>query len=122
MKLQKLQIAFWAVATSLATLNVGIVAKADTVDARCDIYPLGEDQASDVVPCTFSQSQGYITIVLEDGTTYELTPSPTQANIYTDQEGRPAFSEEDGLGEEGLIFRTAEGAIYVYWDATIGSE
>jgi hypothetical protein len=117
----KLQAAFCSIITVLATLSIGITAKADTVDARCDVYPLREDKASDVVPCTFSQRQGYVTIVLENGMTYELTPSPTQAAIYTDQEGRPAF-REDGLGDEGLIFRTAEGAIFVYWDATIGSE
>lgn len=73
-----------------------------------------------MVPCTFSQRQGYVTIVLEDGTTYELTPSPTEAATYTDQDGQGA-TMEDGLGSEGLIYRLADESIFVYWDPTIGS-
>lgn len=116
----KLRPTFWAIATTLTTLSVGLAAQADTTEARCDIYPLGEDQASAVVPCTFSQRQGYVTIVLEDGTTYELTPSPTEAATYTDQDGQGA-TMEDGLGSEGLIYRLADESIFVYWDPTIGS-
>jgi hypothetical protein len=45
----------WAAITAIASATIPFAANADTVDARCDLYPSGEDQASTVVPCTFSQ-------------------------------------------------------------------
>jgi hypothetical protein len=51
---------------------------------------------------------------LQDGTTYELSPSATQAATYTDQNGRPA-TREDGLGDAGVIYRLADVSIFVYW-------
>lgn len=116
----KLQLAALAITTALTTLSVGFTAKADTTDARCDIYPRGEDRVSAVVPCTFSQRQGNVRIELQDGTTYELIASPTEAAAYTDQDGQPA-TRDDSLGDAGLIYILADESIYVYWDATIGS-
>jgi hypothetical protein len=111
-----------AVMASGVTLGLGLTAQADTTDARCDVYPRGEDSATSSGACTFSQRQGYVTITLEDGTTYELSPSPTQAATYTDQNGRPA-TREDGLGTAGTIYRLADVSIFVYWDETaISSE
>ena len=42
---------------------------ADWTQARCDIYPKGSDKIESMVPCTFGQRQGYITIDREDGIT-----------------------------------------------------
>ena len=107
---------------SLAALVALAPAKADTTTARCDVYPRGEDRATSSDTCTFSQRQGYVTITLKDGTTYELTPSPTEPAAYTDQNGRPATREDD-LGTAGAIYRLADVSIYVYWDAsTVSSE
>jgi hypothetical protein len=111
-----------AVFTTVAALGIGLAAQADTTDARCDVYPKGDDQATSSGACSFSQRQGYVTITLEDGTTYDLSPSPTQAATYTDQNGRPA-SREDALGTDGTIYRLADVSIFVYWDeSTISSE
>lgn len=107
-----------AIAATLLPLSLMAPAKADTTQARCDIYPLGEDRATAVVPCTFSQNQGYVTITLEDGTTYELTPAADRPAAYTDQDGNNVFREDD-LGEAGLIYRFATESIYVYWNATV---
>lgn len=107
---------------AIAILVALAPAKADTTTARCDVYPRGEDTATSSDTCTFSQRQGYVTIRLKDGTTYELTPSPSQANAFTDQNGRPGTIEDD-LGTAGLIYRLADVSIYVYWDAsTVSSE
>lgn len=103
-------------ATTLSSLALTATAKADTTQARCDIYPRGEDTATSYGPCTFSQSQGYVTITLEDGTTYELSPDPNRAATYTDQSGRTA-TREDALGMDGTIYRLADVSIYVYWNA-----
>lgn len=101
-------------AAAIAALGMTSAAQADTTAANCDIYPIGEDTATAYGPCTFSQRQGYVTITLEDGTTYELTPDPNLAATYTDQTGRPA-TREDGLGDAGLIYRLADVSIFVYW-------
>lgn len=118
----KKQLFSLASGAALATLVALVPAKADTTTARCDVYPRGEDRATSSDTCTFSQRQGHITITLKDGTTYDLTASPTQAATYTDQNGRPATREDD-LGTAGTIYRLADVSIYVYWDAsTVSSE
>jgi len=90
---------------------------ADTVDARCDVYPKGEDRATSTGPCQFSQRQGFVSIQWQDGKRYDLRPDAEVAGNYTDQHGKQAY-RQSGLGEEGLIFRTAHESVYVYWDAS----
>ena len=92
-------------------------AGADTTQARCDIYPKGEDRASAVLACDFSQRQGFVSIQRADGVRYELKPSDDVAGNYSDQDGRPAY-RQSGLGRDGLIFRLATESVYVYWDAS----
>ena len=55
----------WATA---AWLSPGF---ADWTDARCDIYPAGQDHTDIMIPCTFGQRQGYITLTRDDGTATE---------------------------------------------------
>ena len=95
-------------------LAVGIPARADTVDARCDIYPKGSDHASKVVACTFSQRQGYVSIDRADGVRHELSPRRGAGN-YLDQDGKRAVRSA-GLGRAGQIYRLAQETVYVYWD------
>ncbi|TGD74927.1 hypothetical protein E4634_06535 [Mangrovimicrobium sediminis] len=87
---------------------------ADSVEARCDIYPAGDDHASRMLACRFSQRQGYVTITREDGVVYDLVPDPQRAGRYTDQDGQPVVRDDD-LGDQGLIFRLAGESVYVYW-------
>jgi len=89
-------------------------ASADSADARCDIYPAGEDHTDVSIPCTFSQRQGYITIRRSDGVTHELAPTDGDAGRYTDQDNRPVY-RQSGLGDQGLIFRFPDASVYVYW-------
>jgi hypothetical protein len=104
-----------ASATALTASTFSLVAKADTVDARCDIYPLGSDQVTEVVPCTFSQRQGAVGIQLQDGTRYDLRPVGDQPGNFVDQNGNAAYRQA-GLGDRGLIFQTVDERIFVYWD------
>lgn len=101
---------------ALAALVLGAVpaARADTVDARCDVYPLGEDHARAALACRFSQRQGYVTIHRADGVVHELSPGDAPGR-YTDAAGRPAWRER-GLGRRGLILRLADERLFVYWD------
>lgn len=111
----KIQSFFVAVTTAVVSTGFPFAAKADTVDARCDIYPRGEDRASAVTACTFSQRQGNVGIQLQDGRRYDLTPVGSQPGNYVDQNGQPAY-RQSGLGDRGQIYRFATESIYVYWD------
>lgn len=93
------------------------ICPADSTKARCDIYPAGEDQASDSLYCTFSQRQGYVTIYRDDGITYDLSPVGDDPGNYTDQEGHAAY-RQSGLGDQGLIFRLKDESVFVYWDSS----
>lgn len=101
------------VAALAAALCAGQVA-ADSTEARCDIYPKGEDRASAMIACTFSQRQGYITITRADGKTHDLSPVGDQPGAYQDQNGRPV-TQELGLGDEGQVFRLPDESVFVYW-------
>jgi hypothetical protein len=91
------------------------VTLADWTDARCDIYPRGEDKASAMIPCTFGQRQGYVTITREDGVTHELSPTGDVFGNFRDQHGRMVY-RQSGLGDQGLVFRFPDESVYVYWN------
>jgi hypothetical protein len=88
---------------------------ADSTQARCEIYPKGSDKLETMVPCTFSQRQGYITITREDGVTYDLSPVGDTPGNFRDQDGHAVY-RQSGLGEAGLIFRFPKESLFVYWD------
>lgn len=90
---------------------------ADWTEARCDIYPRGSDQLEKMVPCTFSQRQGFITITREDGVTHDLEPVGDTPGNFRDQHGNRVY-RQSGLGREGQIFRFEDESVYVYWDTS----
>lgn len=105
----------FAVTLAIASLGIAVPAKADTVDARCDVYPKGQDRATSSGLCSFSQRQGAVGIQLENGKRYDLVPVGNNPGNYRDQNGRAAY-RQSGLGDKGQIFRLANESIYVYWD------
>lgn len=88
---------------------------ADWTQARCDIYPKGEDHTDQVIPCTFSQRQGFITITRDDGVTHDLTPTGDDPGNYKDQDGNTVY-RQSGLGDQGSIFRFPDESVFVYWN------
>jgi len=104
----------WRIAAVAVLIAAMDMAHADSVDARCDIYPKGSDRASGVVACTFSQRQGQVSIDRADGVRHELSAKGKAGN-YVDQDGKAAYRNR-GLGDRGLIFRLATESVYVYWD------
>lgn len=104
-----------ALAAAIASLGLAVSAKADTVNARCDVYPKGEDRATSSGPCTFSQQQGVVGIQLQNGRRYDLRPVGSQPGNYRDQNGRAAYRQA-GLGDQGQIYRLATESIFVYWE------
>jgi hypothetical protein len=105
----------FAVTLAVASLGIAISAKADTVSARCDVYPKGEDHATSSGLCTFSQRQGFVGIQLQNGQRYDLRPVENQPGNYLDQDGHAAY-QQSGLDDKGQIYRLATESIYVYWD------
>ena len=95
-----------------------MAARAATTEARCDVYPVGEDHTDVVIPCTFSQRQGYITIRRSDGVVHELSPEGDAPGNFRDQQGNRVY-RQSGLGDQGLIFRFPEESVYLYWSTDI---
>ncbi len=94
----KSQIILLAVTTTIASLSLAVSVKADTMQARCDVYPKGEDRAKSSGPCTFSQRQGAVGIQLQNGKRYDLRPVGNNPGNYRDQNGRAAY-RQSGLGD-----------------------
>jgi hypothetical protein len=99
---------------ALTALWAGGVA-GDWTQARCDIYPKGEDHTDVVMPCTFSQRQGHITITRDDGVVHDLSPEGDGPGNYRDQHGNRVY-RQSGLGDQGQIFRFPEESVYVFWN------
>ncbi|MEH2119498.1 hypothetical protein [Nostoc sp.] len=108
---------FLAVALAIASVSFPVSVKADTVNARCDVYPKGQDRATSSAPCSFSQRQGAVSIQLKNGRSYDLRPVGNQPGNYRDQNGRAAYRQA-GLGDKGQIYRFATESIYVYWNTS----
>jgi hypothetical protein len=106
-----------ALAALIAALLTGwlLPSAADSTRARCEIYPKGSDTLETMVPCTFSQRQGYITITRKDGVSYDLSPVGDTPGNFRDQDGRAVY-RQSGLGEAGLIFRFPSESLFVWWD------
>ena len=105
-------------ATTGVVLAIGMTGAvlADATQARCDIYPAGEDHASQMIPCMFAQRQGYVTITRNDGVTHDLAPVGDAPGNFRDQDGHTVYRQSD-LGDQGLIFRFPSESVYVYWDS-----
>ena len=104
-----------AVLMAALTMGWALPCAADSTQARCELYPKGSDKLETMLPCTFSQRQGYITITREDGVTYDLSPVDDAPGNFRDQDGHAVY-RQSGLGEAGLIFRFPKESLFVYWD------
>jgi len=110
-----LQRMFISAGLSWAAFLISPGAVADWTDARCDIYPKGEDHAGTSIPCVFSQRQGYITIDRSDGVSHDLSPHGDVPGNFRDSKGKDVY-RQSGLGKAGLIFRFSDESVFVYWD------
>ena len=104
----------WSIVAGGIALAWTVSSMADSTEARCDIYAVGEDHTDRMIHCRFSQRQGYITISREDGVTHDLSPVGDVPGNYRDQDGRAVY-RQNGLGDDGLIFRFPDESVYVYW-------
>lgn len=96
-----ISLSLWVAAALL--LAVPLPAHADNADAYCEVRKGGETKQGRSGPCDFSQRQGYVSIDLRNGETWELSPTD-QANHFRDQKGNK-------------VVRTAGGDSHEYkWD------
>jgi hypothetical protein len=84
-----------ALLTLFAAAFFSTGATADSTEARCDIYPRGSDHTDVVIPCTFAQRQGNVTITRSDGVTHTLIQVEDAAGQYRDEQGRTVLREDD---------------------------
>ncbi|MEE4175481.1 MAG: hypothetical protein V2I57_14615 [Xanthomonadales bacterium] len=100
------------------SLMTGGTALADSVDARCDVYPAGADHTDVMIPCHFYQAQGHVVITRSDGIEHDLMPDGETPGNFTDQDGNTVY-RQSGLGDQGLIFRFPEESVFVYWNTAM---
>ncbi|WP_411876137.1 hypothetical protein [Vulcanococcus limneticus] len=100
---------------SFGALMICLPVLADTVDARCDLFPAGKDRAPSSGLCTFSQRQGYVTIRLKNGQTIERKPNESTSNAFFDSQGEPARREILDA-KRGHVYRLATQSIVGFWD------
>ncbi|AFY29148.1 hypothetical protein [Cyanobium gracile] len=106
----------------LACVVAAAPALADTVQARCDVFPAGEDKATSSGLCSFSQRQGFVSIQLMGGERIELKPNESTPNAYFDGRGEPA-RREILEANRGQVYRLENQSIFVFWDpAPYGKE
>jgi hypothetical protein len=108
----------WLIIAALVAASGSSSSAADSSDAACVIYPAGEDHAEALIPCTFSQRQGYVSITRDDGVAHDLSPVSDAPGSFADQDGRTVY-RESGLGDQGLIFRFPDESVYVYWNTAM---
>jgi hypothetical protein len=100
---------------SLAGVSLTSATLADTVNARCDVFSVGEDKAVSSGLCAFSQRQGFVTIRLAEGQTIQLRPNESTPGAFFDQQNQPA-QREILEGNRGQVYRLAKQSIFVFWD------
>lgn len=98
-----------------AAVAVASPSLADTVDARCDVFPAGDDKATSSGLCTFSQRQGFVSIQLKNGKRIQLKPNEATPNAFFDDQGEPA-KREILEANRGQVYRLATQSIFVFWD------
>lgn len=100
---------------SVAALAIASPVQADTAQARCDVFPKGEDRATSSGLCSFSQRQGFVSIQLKNGTRIELKPNESKPNAFFDAQGKPA-RREILESNRGHLYRLSNQSIFVFWD------
>jgi len=110
-----LKTAFSTFFVVLAALSWVQVAKADSMEAACEVRKDGEKQKGKSGPCTFGQRQGYIDIDLRNGDTVSLSPT-NQANHFKDQKGNKVV--RTGTGSDRQEYKWEGGRRVIVTFAT----
>jgi len=80
----------WVLLGALLLPATGI---ADSASAQCEIEFDAPEAEIQRLPCTFSQRQGYVSIVVADTDAYTLSPVGDAPGNYVDADSRPVYRQ-----------------------------
>lgn len=95
-----------AVFLAYAMSGIAHIARADSMEAMCEVRKDGEKKKGKSGPCTFGQRQGYIDIDLRSGDTVSLSPT-NKANHFKDRHGDRVV--RTGAGASQQVFKWESG-------------
>ncbi|SDW52706.1 hypothetical protein [Thiocapsa roseopersicina] len=81
---------------------------------RCTLEVKNEPAPRDM-GCDFSQRQGFVRIVLEDGAEYALEPVGSQPGNFRDTVRNVPVYRKSGLGDKGVIFDFPTETISIHY-------
>jgi hypothetical protein len=82
----KAKIVLSAALAAVTAIGAVSIARADSMDAMCEVRKDGDTKQGASGPCSFSQRQGYVDIDLRNGDKYSLKPGD-KPDHYKDQKG-----------------------------------
>ncbi len=88
--------------------------RADSTRAECGYSPAADTPPTETSACSFSQRQGYITINIDGGSEYDLSPTGEAPGNFLDADDRAVY-RQSGLGDRGQLYRLPDQYLYVYW-------
>ena len=91
------------------------IAQADSMRSECGFSDAKTQRPDTTSSCLFSQRQGYISIRIDGGSEFELSPQGDAPGNYLDQQGKAVY-RLGGLGEEGQLFKLADSYLFVFWN------
>ena len=103
--------------SGIALLGSVPTAFADTAEAACEVRKEGETRKGASGPCTFSQRQGYITLRLKNGDSFDLSPGDKQG-VYRDQKGNKVVRKITGQGTEEFKWEGGKKILLTYPGST----
>lgn len=106
-----------AVISAIAALSIPFSAQADSRKAYCEYFSNGSRSPKVSMPCTFSMSQGNISITWEDGVSDYFLLSRDRPYTYTDERGGIVYQqrgEEQPDGSRVRIMKMENGSIYIW--------
>lgn len=90
-------------------------AQADSMRSECGFSDAKTQRPDTTSSCMFSQRQGYISIRIDGGSEFELSPQGDAPGNYLDQQGKAVY-RLSGLGEEGQLFKLTNSYLFVFWN------
>jgi hypothetical protein len=106
-----------SIISAIAALAVPLAAQADTRKAFCEYFPNGAGKPQVSMSCTFSMSQGNISVRWADGVTDYFLQERDRPMVYTDDRGGIVYQqrgEEQADGSSARIMKMENGSIYIW--------
>jgi hypothetical protein len=88
--------------------------EADSMRAQCGFSGSPQTRPAATSPCVFSQRQGYASVRIEGGESFEFSPVGDTPGNFTNAQSTPVY-RLSGLGDEGQLFKLPSNYLYVFW-------